>query len=70
MQSTKVISAPVVTELPEPTAAPAPAPAPVSAPKPPRPPVTAGGLDDLFGFAAQEGRMRLGRQKRPKTDDK
>ncbi len=52
-------SAPVITEVREPVVTPAQArPEP---PSPPRPviPATAGGLDDLFGFAAQEGRMRL-----------
>ncbi|MFT5681087.1 MAG: hypothetical protein ACI8RZ_001993 [Myxococcota bacterium] len=50
-------TAPVITEVRESV--------PVRAePKPSKPtrpmiPATAGGLDDLFGFAAQEGRMRL-----------
>ena len=69
MQSTPVTNAPIVTDVPEPAAeapAPAPAPAPVPAPRPTAP-VMAGGLDDLFGFAAQEGRMRFGSKKDKKS---
>jgi hypothetical protein len=57
-------SAPVITEVSEPVAVPVKA-EPKPAPRPVRP-ATAGGLDDLFGFAAQEGRMRLGGNKKKK----
>ena len=54
-------TAPVITEVSEPVVVPVqhrPEPA-----KKPIIPTMAGGLDDLFGFAAQEGRMRLGSKK-------
>jgi hypothetical protein len=62
-------AAPVITEVPESVVFPVaaePAPEPTPPPAPPRPaiPASAGGLDDLFGFAAQEGRMRLGSRKK------
>ena len=58
-------TAPVITEVPEPVVVPVKA-EPTPAAKTTRPgiPATAGGLDDLFGFAAQEGRMRLGSKKK------
>jgi hypothetical protein len=65
MQSTQATTSPVVTEIPERTAeVVAPTSEPVVAPKRVAAPVMAGGLDDLFGFAAQEGRMRFGKKKK------
>lgn len=70
MRPTEVTAAPVVTELPDPVvevvATPEEAAPPPPPPARPAAPVSAGGLDDLFGFAAQEGRLRLNKPKKPK----
>jgi hypothetical protein len=52
----------VITEVSEPVVVPVKV-EPTPAPRPGIP-ATTGGLDDLFGFAAQEGRMRLGGRKK------
>ena len=63
MASRTTTAAPVITEVPEPVVVPVKA---ARAPEPAKPGIAAiaGGLDDLFGFAAQEGRMRLGSRKK------
>lgn len=45
-----------------------PKPTPPSKPKPAAKPASAGGMDDLFGGGPQEGRVRIGRRSKPKTD--
>lgn len=74
MTPTRTTSAPVVTAVEEPqvevVATPAEAAPPPQPPPRPAIPAQANGLDDLFGFAAQEGRMRLGRRKKdPEAGD-
>lgn len=80
MTSTPRTTAPVITPIASPTETPVVEAAPPSSPQPtaPNEPERLRGLqraksasmDDLFDFAAQEGRMRLGRRSEKKPDKK